>query len=399
MPSLPICRDSTKGLQLKREAILYGNINLTMSNMKKKIVIAVVIVFVVALVVYMGFGSGNTRAVKIGVAIPLTGNYAPIGEKIRNGLELAKKDIEEKNPGMSVDLVYEDGCLPKDVTTAVQKLINVNKVKVINQFCAIGLVPSLDITEPNKVISVGMAANVSDLLGKKYYFSPNFSVNENARTIADYSVNTLKAKRVAFIYYNTQLGKDYRKYVGERVSELGGQIVADEMTSLDMTDFRTSLLKIKEAKPDVIFVTQLTGALATVIKQTKELGIQAPLVGNYSNEDSSVLSTAGSAAEGFLISSADPAILSTTNGDFSGKYLAQYKVAPDVFASNAYDALHLEFAAHVKCGGDTDCMSTEMHAVKDYKGVSGVITIDKDGFASKPTVFKVVKDGKFEVTK
>ena len=342
-----------------------------------------------------GSSATGTMQIKIGAAIPLTGNYASIGENIKRGLDTAKRDIEAKDRSLSIELLYEDGCQPKDVTSALQKLIAVNNVKVINQFCAIGLVPSLEITEPKGVISVGIAANVGDVLGKQYYFSPNFAVKTNAGTIADFAINTLKAKKAAFIYYNTQFGKDYRKYIGERFTELGGQIVGDEMTPLDVLDFRTNLTKIKEGKPDVIFVTQLTGALGTVIKQTRDLGIQVPLIGNYQNEDPVVLSVAGAAAEGFIISSADPSILGKGDPNFKQEFEEQYNVQPDVFASNAYDALQLEVAAYASCKGDTACMKTELHKVSDYRGVSGTITIDENGIASKPTIFKIVKDGKF----
>lgn len=340
-------------------------------------------------------GERSEGTAKIGVAIPLTGNYASIGENIKRGFDLAKKDLENQHKDLAINLVYEDACLPKDIISAVQKLINIDKVKTINQFCAIGLVPSTEVTESNKIISMGVAANVDDLLGKNYYFSTNFLVRDNAKTIADFAVDKLKAKRAAFIYYNTQFGKDYRKYIGTRFTELGGQIVADEMTSLDTNDFRTNLTKIKAAKPDVIFVTQLTGALGTIIKQTKELDIQAPLVGNYQNEDPVVLSVAGKAAEGFIISSADPAILGEDSNGFRDNFKQQYGVFPDVFASNAYDALHLEVAAYLTCGEDVECIKTELHKIKDYHGVSGNISIDENGVASKPTLFKIVKDGQF----
>ncbi len=66
-----------------------------------------------------------------------------------------------------------------------------------------------------------------------------------------------------------------------------------------------------------------------------------------------------------------------------------------MFASNAYDALQLEVPAYIKCSGNADCMISELHKIKDYDGVSGKITIDKDGVASKPTIFKIVKNGQF----
>ena len=372
--------------------------------MNKKLTWAVIVIVIIVLVIWAvskgsSTGTSQNQPIKIGVAIPLTGNYASIGEKIKNGLEMAKADLAQKQPGRDVELIYQDACLPKDVTSALQKLITIDGVKVVNQWCAIGLVPSLQITEPAKIISVGVAANVSDVLGKSYYFSPNFAVRDDGRNIADFAVDTLKAKKAAFIYYNTQFGIDYRKQIGDEFTARGGTIVGDEMTTLDATDFKTNLAKIRDAKPDVIFVTQLTGALGTIIKQARDLGLNIPLVGNYQNEDPIVLSVAGKAAEGFIISSADPSVLVADDGGFRARFQAKYNVMPDVFASNAYDALNLEVAAYATCSGDTDCMRTELHKVSGYKGVSGTITIDANGIASKPTVFKIVKDGQFVLYK
>lgn len=362
----------------------------------KKIIAIVILIFIIVLGVIVFKPKENNNMINIGAVIPLTGNYAPIGEKIKNGLEMAKSDLEKQFPGKSIKILYEDGCLAKDVTSAVQKLITINDIKIINQFCAIGLVPSLEITEKNKIINVGVAANVDDLMGRNFYLSPNFAVRDNAVTIADFAINNLHAKKAAFIYYNTQFGKDYRKYIGAEFEKLGGQIVADEMTSLDITDFRTNLTKIRDAKPDVIFVTQLTGALGTIIKQTKDLNINAPLVGNYQNEDPVVLSVAGKAAEGFIISSADPIVLSKEFGnDFRENFKKVHGTWPDVFASNAYDALQLEVNAYIKCQDNTECLRDKLHQTKDYHGVSGTITIDANGVAAKPTIFKIVRDGKF----
>ncbi|MFA6432232.1 MAG: ABC transporter substrate-binding protein [Candidatus Paceibacterota bacterium] len=363
--------------------------------MNKKIIWTILVVIIIVVIIAL-FGRSKPveGTIRVAAAIPLTGNYASIGEKIKNGLEAARADIEAKD-GTKVEIVYEDACLPKEITSAVQKLINIDKITIINQFCAVGIVPALVITEPAKVISVEIAANVDDLLGKQYFFSPNFAVRDNAKTIAEFAVNDLKAKKAAFIYYNTQFGKDYTKYTSARFKELGGTVVADEMTNLDVMDFKTNLAKIKVGNPDVIFVTQLTGALATIIKQARDQGLDIPIVGNYQNEDPTVLSAAGPAAEGFIISSADPAILSANYSAFRESFEEVYKVQPDVFASNAYDALHIEVAAMKKCGNDTDCIRSEIHKIKDYKGVSGTITINADGVAVKPTVFKVVKDGKF----
>lgn len=336
------------------------------------------------------------QAIKIGVIIPLTGNYASIGEKIKNGLELAKADLESRNQGLKINLIYEDACLGPAAVSATQKLITVDQVKMIGaQFCVPGLIPSLAITEPNKIINVGIAASSNEILDKHYYFSTNSSIKDNAIVIADYAASKLKVKRAAFLYYNTQLGKDYRSEIGKRFEALGGQTVADEMTDLSQTDFRSNLIKIKAAKPDVIFMTQITSGLGLALRQARELGIEVKIVGNVSNEDSVMLGIAGQSAEGFIFPSADPALLGKDPNDFEGRFRAKYGVAADYFSSSAYDALSLEVPTYLKCQGNTDCVATELHQTVNYPGASGEISINQAGVATKPVLFKEVKSGQF----
>jgi branched-chain amino acid transport system substrate-binding protein len=338
----------------------------------------------------------NKEPIKIGVIIPLTGNYASIGEKIKNGLELAKADMEKKNQNLKIALIYEDACMGPEAISATQKLINVDKVKIIGaQFCVPGLIASLEVTESNKVINVGIAASSNSVLNKNYYFSPNSSIKENSIVIADYAINNLKVKRAAFLYYDTQLGKDYRQEIGKKFESLGGQTVADEMTALSQTDFRANLTKIKAAKPDVIFMTQITSGLGIALKQAKEIGLDVKIVGNVSNEDSVMLSIAGKAAEGFIFPSADPALLGKDTSGFEDRFKAKYGVASDYFSSSAYDSLSLEISAYLKCQGDTNCIKTELHKTTNYAGASGEITINEEGIALKPVLFKVVKNGQF----
>lgn len=369
-------------------------------NNKIKWIIALIVLVLIVIVgsryVQKNSLTSTGSTIKIGVIIPLTGNYASIGEKIKNGLELAKSDLEKKYQGKKIELVYEDACMGPEAVSATQKLVTIDKVKIIGaQFCVPGLIPSLEITEQNKIINVGIAASSNGVLDKNYYFSPNASIKDNSVAIAEYAVNDLNVKRAAFLYYDTQLGKDYKDDISSRFKELGGEVVADEMTALSQVDFKTNLMKIKAAKPDVIFMTQITGGLSIALKQARELGIEAKIVGNVSNEDGAMLTTAGKAAEGFIFPSADPGLLGKDLSGAGDRFKSKYGVNMDYFSSAAYDALSLEIPAYIKCSGDTDCVKTELHQVVKYPGTSGEISINKEGIATKPVVFKEVKDGQF----
>lgn len=365
----------------------------------KKIIWGIVLVIIIGLIVWVGVSQKpvveKAQGVKIGVVAPSTGNFAVFGERIKNGFELAKEDISKKS-STTIELVFEDACQPKDAVSAVQKMIQSDKIDILGgSFCVVGFVPVIPILEEQKIITFNTAPNPDDAVNKKYVVSTNSGIREKATRLGEFAHDKLNAKTAAVIYYNTPLGKDYEKYFKSSFEAKGGKVVSSEVTLVDATDFRTQLAKIKNDNVDVVFIVQLASPLGNLLKQAKELGIKAKLLGNPSNEDPTVIATAGATAEGFLISSDEPFPKTPNILDFEKRYEEKFGIKPDVYAANSYDALNLQVMVFEKCGKDSDCMIQELHSVKNYPGVSGTITIEKDGSASKPNVFKVVKDGKF----
>jgi branched-chain amino acid transport system substrate-binding protein len=358
----------------------------------RKIVYVLVIAVIIILVGILR--SGTSHDLKIGVLVPLTGNFGLIGERMKNGFELAKQDILKEDK-VRIDMVYEDACQPKEAISAITKMIQIDKITLLGgSFCVAGFVPVIPILEQNHIIGFNTAPNPDSTLNHRYIVSTNGSIKKKAAELATFARTELNAKTVAILYYSTPLGEDYRKYFQEKFEMLGGKVVLNQVTLIDATDFRSELLKIKEQKPDLVFVVQLAKPLANLLKEARELGLSSKILGNSSNEDVSVLEAAGVSAEGFLISSDEP-LQTEKISDFENRYREQFKQSPDVFARNAYDALMLQSQAYKKCGGENDCMLSYFRSIKNYSGVSGSITIETDGTASKPTSFKVVKDGKF----
>lgn len=340
--------------------------------------------------------SAHRNTFKVGVLVPTSGNFALIGERMRNGFEMAKADLIQSGFDSSINIVYEDACQPKEAVAAVQKMIDIDKITLLGgSFCVAGFVPSIPLLEKAGMISFNTAPNPDSVLGKKYVVSTNSSIREKAEKIAQFAYHQLKGRTAAVIYYNTPLGHDYNTYLSKTFEKAGGKILLSEMTLIDATDFRTQLTKIRQLRPDVIFVVELAKPLGNLLKQARELGIDSAIIGNSQNEDPAVIEAAGDAAEGFIISSDEPFPKTPAILDFSSRYRAEYGQDADVFAANAYDALMIQATAFHKCINDSDCMLKEIHSIRDYPGVSGLITMSLDGSASKPTIFKKVANGKF----
>jgi branched-chain amino acid transport system substrate-binding protein len=363
--------------------------------MKSNKILVAVLVLVAIVIVFIASKQDNGTDFRVGVIAPVTGNFAVLGERVKNGFTLAQEDLAREE-NYKVDVIIEDACQPKDAVSALKKLVENNKIDILGgSFCVTGFVSIIPFLEQYDIVGVNLAPNPDSVIGQKYVVSTNTSIKRKGTELGRFAADKLKAKTAAIIYYNTPLGEDYRKYFKESFEARGGNVVATQMTLVDATDFRTELTKVREQKPDVIFLVQLAKPLANLLRQSRELGIESIMLGNSQNEDLSVLKVAGIAAESFYISSDDPTPRTEVSANFDKRYEERFGQRADVFARNAYDALMLETNAYRYCGKSSECLLKELHAVKNYSGVSGLITIEQDGTAEKGTSFKVVRDGKF----
>ena len=332
--------------------------------------------------------------VKVGVLAPLTGNFAIFGERIRNAIELAKADLGDK--AENFEIIYEGACQPEETVTAVQKLLSVDKVSWFGgSFCLIGLVPVISLVQGADTFIFNIATNPDSTLNQPHVFSTNKSVKADAEALATFATTELQAKTAASFHYVTPLGEDYGKYFFQYFTQNGRVVLSDQKIQLDASDFRTELIKMKTLNPDLIFVIHLAQPLGNFIKQARELGITSKILSHSEAEDPNVLEVAGSAAEGFFISSSEPKTKTSVVRDFEKRYQEKYSTPPDVIAANAYDAFTLQVLAWWECNGEIACMENSFRSIKEYAGVSGNLTMNPDGSTTKPVLFKVVKNGKF----
>ncbi|MFQ5620792.1 MAG: ABC transporter substrate-binding protein [Candidatus Nanoarchaeia archaeon] len=317
---------------------------------------------------------------KIGVIAPMSGDFGSIGQEIERGFSLADLDVE---------IIYEDACLPKETTSAINKLIHLDQVNMLNGiFCIVSVEPILTISEDRNIM---MVASVSDdLLDKENLFSTNFAVRDEAFAQAELAIK--EHKTAAILYIRTPFGESYNKNFRNKFEELGGEVVLSEPLDIYGRDFRTALQKVKAKNPDLMLIAHIGKTLGIILKQTKELGIGSTLLGNYEAEDQVVIDVAGKSAEGFIISAPKQ-----SNTDFDKKYEERYNKPATPIAKNAYDALNLQVNAYKACSGDNKCIK-EYISKSTVNGASGTFTFTKEGTAKKEIMFKQVINGVFTKT-
>jgi branched-chain amino acid transport system substrate-binding protein len=158
------------------------------------------------------------------------------------------------------------------------------------------------------------------------------------------------------------------------------------------------LTNIRSANPDVIYVPGYYQEVGVIAKQTKQLGIKAPLLGGDGWDSPQLWDLGGEALNGSFISNHysvdDP---SPVIQDFVKRYKAKYNgVAPDALAALAYDAM-MVLADSIKRAGSTECAALRdaIAATSGFKGITGTISLNSERNAVKPAVVLELQSLKF----
>ncbi len=352
-------------------------------------------IFIILIVLAVGYyvtqggvgGDGSDKVLTIGFVGPLTGDAVSYGEPISNAVRMAVDDINQSGGvnGMMLEVIYEDGrCSNEDALNAAQKLVNVDRVKmIVGGVCSGEALAMLPITEVAGVIIVSPSASSPDLTGIGQYFFRNApSDDAGGRKLAEIVMTSYK--KVALISEETDYAQGFARVFKENVLLAEGEIVADENFTPETSDFRSILTKIKAAEPEAIFVnpqTEIAGG--TVIKQARELGITVPLFGSNVTGGTASIEIAGDHIEGLVF--VDAPGLSPANPKavaFLDRYRARYgEPSIEFYTGAAYDAVHILALAVEMVGSveDIEPVRNYLSTMGNFDGVVGSYRFRPDG--------------------
>ena len=357
---------------------------------------------VAVILLIAGCQRAGKSSVEIGAILPLTGDAAIYGQELKNGIELAREEINNSGgiKGKKIEVKYEDDRgQPKEGVSAIQKLISADKVPVIiggaTSSVALAIAP---IAVEKKVVLLSPTATAPALskVGK-YFFLIWPSDNYDGLIMAQFAFDKLGLKKVAILYVNTEYGQGIDNVFKKEFEKRGGQILISESYELGASDFRTQLTKMKQLEPDAIYLPGYYKELAGILRQARELGVKSVFLSVNSFYDPKLLEIAGNSAEGaiFTYPTYDAKSEEPLTKKFVEVFKAKYKKEPDAFAVQGYDAMKT-VADAIQAGGDSsESIRDAMAHMKDFPGVGGSITFDVNGDVRKPLRFLTVQGGQF----
>ncbi|WP_407179561.1 ABC transporter substrate-binding protein [Bradyrhizobium sp. STM 3562] len=322
---------------------------------------------------------------KIGLILPMTGGQASTGKQIDNAIKLYMQQHGDTVAGEKIEIILkDDGALPDKTKIAAQELIVNEKVNAIAGF---GVTPAALAAAPlatqGKIPEVVMAAGTSIITEKSpYIVRTSFTLPQSSTIIGDWAVKN-GIKKVATLTSDYAPGNDALSSFKEHFTAGGGEIVEEVKVPLANPDFAPFLQRMKDAKPDAMFVFVPAGQGGNFMKQYAERGLDKAgikVIGPGDVMDDDLLNGMGDAALGavtaHIYSAAHP---SQANKDFVAAYKKAFGNRPGFMAVGGYDGIHLIYQALKKTGGKTDgdALVAAMKGMK-WESPRGPISIDPD---------------------
>ena len=365
------------------------------------------------LVVILGMAivvTAGAADLKLAILAPLSGPVPTFGVSTRDGALLAIDEWNAKGGvlGMKIVPIVEDSqCTPDPAVNAANKVINQDGVHyIMGEVCSKASIPVSEIANAAKVIQITSTSTnpavTIDKNGKAkaFVFRACFIDPFQGKVGATFAYKNLKARK-AFLMIDQ--ANDYVKGLSENFEKsfksMGGKIVGKESYTADDKDFSAILAKVKDTKPDIVYLPDYYQVVNLATKQAKEKGITVPFMGGdgWDSSDLDLEATDGGYYTNHYFSGDQRAEVQ----NFLKAYGAAYKNdqgednVPDALAALAYDATNIILTAIKSAGADDTAKVKAVLEAKSFsfKGVSGQISFDAQHNPIKGAVILKVSGG------
>ncbi len=347
------------------------------------------------------------ETIKIGHYGSLTGSEATFGKSTDNGIRLAVEEVNAKG-GVKVDgkmykieLVSDDTeGKPEKAGTVVTKLITKDKVKAVlgevassvslqgAPVCQARKIPMITPSSTNPAVT-----QKGDMIFRVCFIDPF-----QGFACAKFAKDDLKLTNAAILFdqaaaYSVGLKDEFTK----AFKGMGGTITTEQAYTKGAADFNAQLTRIRETNPEVIFIPGYYSDVAKIAIQARKLGMKMPLLGGDGWDSEELAKNAGEAIEGcFYSNHYAPDQPTEAIQTFVSKYQKKFDGIPDGLAALGYDAANILFDSMTRAKSlDGKDLRDAIAATKDFKAVTGTITLNAQRDAVKPAVIVEHKGGKW----
>jgi branched-chain amino acid transport system substrate-binding protein len=230
---------------------------------------------------------GQAEKIKIGHLTPLTGFLGALGTYATLGMRLAEEEINQSGGimGRPIEVMSEDSVNPATAATKAQRMLEQDGALVLmGEANSASALTIMQVVARNKKLFIQTGARSDALRGKncnRYTFHTDIPNTVMVNTVGKALLrdNMVKDKKFFTLTADYIFGHDLLAAAKRFFAANQGNLIGDELIATDVTDFSPYLLKIRQAKPDVVCSNLAGNQVTTLIKQYAEFGLPYPIVG------------------------------------------------------------------------------------------------------------------------
>lgn len=338
----------------------------------------------------------------IGGIGPLTGDAASYGISVKQGAEIAIKEINDAggvkvgDKTLQLSLKFEDDqATPDKAVTAYNSLMDNKMDALLGAVTSGSCLAVANLAQEDDILMLTPSGSAQDITKNANVFRICFTDPLQGETMAEHMITDLKFKNVAVIYKNSdEYSTGVYEAFAKKVAELGGTITTAEAFA-DGEDFNTQLTSIKGTDAEAIFAPIYYGDASHIVTQAADLSMTLPFFGSDGWDGILDTVTDKATVEGatFLspFFSGDKAA-----ADFVTKYNEAYKATPDQFAADGYDGVYVIKAALEKAASTKTADLVKAMTEISVDGLTGEkISFTEDGEPQKAAKFIKIVNGEY----
>ncbi len=358
-----------------------------------------------ALAVFAFLSDHASADISIATAGPMTGQYASFGKQMKDGAEMAVKDINAAGGilGKKIKLYIEDdACDPKQAVAVANKVAGAGVVFMAGHFCSGSSIPASKVYEEEGIVQISPASTNPKLTdeGGPNIFRVCGRDDQQGATAAAYIVKHFKDSKIAILHDKTAYGKGLADQTKMAMEKLGKKADMYEAITAGEKDYTALVTRMKAAKIDIVYLGGYHTEGGLIVRQMRDQGMKTRLIGGDALVTAEFWSITGDAGEGTLMTfSPDP-----RKNPSAAPLVRRFRdagIEPEGYVLYTYAAIQAWKQAAEKAGTVAPSKVTEvLHSGMKFKTVLADLSFDKKGDVTLPGyVFYIWSKGKYDYVK
>ena len=342
---------------------------------------------------------GRGEKLKLGVILSLSGELSPVGQMLKEGIELA---VEEINLIGGVDdselelVFFDDHGDPVKSTNGAEEFFKQGDIPVIigsiSNECTIAIA---SFTSKVRMPIISPAAGRVGITGiGPYTFRNSLTDYEQAKSIAEHAFTIKNLRTFAVVYPNNNQGITLNKIFTQRIQEIGGKVIANEMYEEPMEDFSMLLKKLKVIEPQAIYFPGKKNDILLMTRQACETGLNVIFLGTNEWAHDDIVNFGENYVNGAIYTAA---FYKDSNKplvrNFIRRFTRKFNKEPDGWAAQGYDAARIVVQAIFAGGKDRQGIKDGLLKVKNFPGVTGSTSFKPSGEVEKEIIVLGIYNG------